>query len=93
MIKFNTAVLFCALMSPLLTSAQTGYTNFTRMAEMVVDNADLNITTEQKNDPSAIELRNIPGLAAVTLRWIVQGTGKYTVTVDSRKGGTASKAK
>ncbi|HLO79389.1 MAG TPA: M14 family metallopeptidase [Chitinophagaceae bacterium] len=57
------------------------------VAGMVVENADLNISTEQKNDPANIQVRNIPGLGAVTVRWIVQGGGKYTVTVDSRKGG------
>jgi hypothetical protein len=63
------------------------------MAGMVVDNPDLNITTEQKTDPAAVAVRNIPGLGFVTVRWIVQGSGKYTVTVDSKKGGTVSKVK
>jgi hypothetical protein len=57
------------------------------VAGMVVENADLNISTEQKNDPANIKVENIPGLGEVTVRWIVQGSGKYTVTVDSRKGG------
>ena len=61
------------------------------VAGMVVDNADLNITTEQKTDPANIAVRNIPGLGTVTVRWIVQGSGKYTVTVDSKKGGTVNK--
>jgi hypothetical protein len=63
------------------------------VASMIVDNADLNITTEQKNNPETINVRNIPGLGAVTVRWIVQGSGKYTVSVDSRKGGIVSKTK
>jgi hypothetical protein len=63
------------------------------LAGMVVENADLNISTEQKIDPANIMVRNIPGLGFVTVRWIVQGGGKYTVTVDSRKGGTVSRAK
>jgi len=29
----------------------------------------------------------------VTVKWIVQGGGKYTVNVDSKKGGTASASK
>jgi hypothetical protein len=65
----------------------------TVVAGMVVDNADLNITTEQKTNPATISVRNIPGLAAVTVRWIIQGNGKYTVTVDSRKGGIVSRMK
>jgi hypothetical protein len=63
------------------------------IAGMIVNNADLDITTEQKNTPSTIEVNNIPGLSTVTVRWIVQGSSKYTVTVDSKKGGVASKAK
>lgn len=63
------------------------------IAGMVVENADLNITSEQKNNPQTIEVDNIPGLGEVKVRWIVQGTGKYSVTVDSRKGGTATRAK
>ncbi len=63
------------------------------IAGMVVNNADLNISTEQKNDPQTIEVQNIPGLDKVIVRWITQGSGRYTVTVDSRKGGTQSKTK
>jgi hypothetical protein len=63
------------------------------LAGMIVENADLNITAEQKTSPETIAVRNIPGLGTVTVRWIIQGAGKYTVTVDSRKGGTASKSK
>ncbi len=63
------------------------------VAGMIVDNADLNITTEQKADPSTIAVRNIPGLGTITVRWIVEGSGKYTVTVDSKKGGTVSKVR
>ncbi|MBO9660242.1 MAG: hypothetical protein J7527_15590 [Chitinophagaceae bacterium] len=63
------------------------------IAGMVVNNADLDLNTEQKNNPSTIEVNNIPGLSTVTVRWIVQGSSKYTVTVDSKKGGVASKSK
>ena len=63
------------------------------LAGMVVDNPDLNLTTEQKTNPATIGVRNIPGLGTVTVRWIIQGTGKYTVTVDSKKGGMASKSR
>ena len=63
------------------------------IAGMIVDNADLNITTEQKNEPQTIEVPNIPGLGVVKVRWIVQGSGRYTITVDSRKGGTVSRSK
>lgn len=63
------------------------------LAGMVVDNRDLNINTEQKTNPAAIEVPNIPGQGTVTVRWIVQGAGKYTITVDSRKGGLVSRTK
>ena len=63
----------------------------TVVAGMIVENADLNLTTEQKNNPATIAVRNIPGLGVVKVRWIVQGGGKYTVTVDSKKGGVVSR--
>lgn len=63
------------------------------VAGMVVENADLNITSEQKTNPETISVNNIPGLSTVKVRWIIQGSGKYTVTADSRKGGTAVKTK
>jgi len=63
------------------------------LAGMQVENRDLNLTTEQKNNPQTIEVNSIPGLGAVTVKWIVQGGGKYTVSVDSKKGGVASGSK
>ncbi len=63
------------------------------LAGMVVENRDLNITTEQPVNPQTIEVANIPGQGYVTVRWIVQGTGKYTISVDSRKGGIVTKTK
>jgi hypothetical protein len=63
------------------------------LAGMVVQNRDLNITTEQKVKPEALEVENIPGMGTVTVRWIVQGSGKFTISVDSRKGGVASRTK
>ena len=63
------------------------------VAGMVVENADLNITNEQKTNPETISVNNIPGLSTVKVRWIIQGSGKYTVTADSKKGGTAVKTK
>jgi Zinc carboxypeptidase len=61
------------------------------LAGMIVENSDLNISVEQKSNPESIAIRNIPGLSTVTVRWIVQGTGKYSIKVESRKGGIASK--
>jgi hypothetical protein len=63
------------------------------LAGMIVENADLNQTVEQKENPQTIEVANIPGLGTVTVRWIVQGNAPVTVTVQSKKGGSASKTK
>ena len=62
------------------------------LAGMIVEDADLNITTEQKNNPATIELKNIPGLETVTVRWIVSGAGKLSVKVDSKKGGLVERS-
>ncbi len=62
----------------------------TVVAGMVVNNRDLGITTEQKQDPANIRVENIPGYGYVTVRWLVKGGSKYTVTVTSKKGGKAS---
>jgi hypothetical protein len=64
-------------------------TNNTVVAGLVVDNADLNITTEQKNNPSSIAVPNIPGLGAATVKWIVKGNATYAIAVSSKKGGEA----
>ena len=63
------------------------------IAGMTVDNRNPVATVEQKNNPQTIEVDNIPGLAQVTVRWIIQGNAKYTITVDSKKGGIASRSK
>jgi hypothetical protein len=63
------------------------------LAGMIVENADLNQTVEQRENPQVLEVANIPGLGTVTVRWIVQGAGAVTVTVQSMKGGSAFKSK
>ena len=60
-------------------------------AGMVVQDMDLSLSTEQKVNPSKMVLANIPGNSTVTLRWIVSGKGKYTITVDSAKGGLVTR--
>jgi len=60
-------------------------------AGMVVQDIDLGLSTEQKVNPAKMVLANIPGNSTVTLRWIVSGKGKYTITVDSAKGGLITK--
>ncbi|MBX2969294.1 MAG: peptidase M14 [Cyclobacteriaceae bacterium] len=63
------------------------------IAGMVVENRDLNIAREQKNNPATLEVSNIPGMGSVTVRWIVSGGKNYTIKVDSKKGGVVSKQK
>jgi hypothetical protein len=62
----------------------------TVIAGMVVENKDLNITTEQKKNPRRMELANINGYQQINLKWIVKGGSKYTIRVESVKGGQAS---
>ena len=62
------------------------------VAGLIVENADLGITKEQKNNPATIEVPTIPGMGFVKVRWLVRGNpGKLTVAVDSRKGGVVEK--
>jgi len=84
------------------------------IAGMIVENADLNITREQKKNPQRLEIPNIPGYLGsgttggfgggfmgggsfggsssnrVNVKWIVKGGSKYTIRVESVKGGRAS---
>jgi hypothetical protein len=82
----------------------------TVISGMIVENADLNITTEQKKNPQRIELSNIPGYLSaagggfgggfgrggsagngkINIKWIVKGGTKFTVRVESVKGGSAT---
>lgn len=45
------------------------------------------IAVEQRRDPHRIEVPNVPGMGTATVRWIVEGSGAFTVTADSEKGG------
>lgn len=62
----------------------------TVVAGMVVENADLNLTTEQKKNPQRMEIENIAGYQHIDFKWLVKGGSKYTVRVESVKGGRAS---
>lgn len=59
------------------------------IAGMIVENADLNLATEQKKNPQRMEISNIPGYGHVDLKWIVKGGNRYTVKLESVKGGRA----
>ncbi len=61
------------------------------LAAMIVDNRNSASTTEQKKVSNIIEVDNIPGNGFVTVRWITQGTGRYKIIVDSKKGGVTQR--
>lgn len=62
----------------------------TVVAGMVVVDRDRNLSLEQKKNPGRIEIENIGGYQRVDVKWIVKGGSKYTVKVESVKGGHAS---
>jgi hypothetical protein len=62
----------------------------TVLAGMVVLDADYNRNIEQKKNPQRMEITNIAGYQRVELKWIVKGGAKYTVRVESVKGGRVS---
>lgn len=43
-----------------------------------------------KRRPERVELDSIPGLGVVRVQFIVSGKGRFTITVDSAKGGAVS---
>ena len=61
------------------------------MAGMVMQNVYNNQSVEQKINPAQLNVSNIPGNSTVAVRWIVKGNQKYTITVDSAKGGLVSR--
>ncbi len=61
------------------------------LAGMIVENRDLNVVKEQTHNPAVLEVNNIPGMGTVTVKWIVKGGRRLSVTVDSAKGGVVSK--
>ena len=62
----------------------------TVLAGMVVLDADYNRNIEQKKNPQRMEINNIAGYQHVDIKWIVKGGTKFTVRVESVKGGRAS---
>lgn len=60
------------------------------IAGMIVTDADRNITREQKKNPQRMEIANIEGYQHVDVRWIVRGGTRFTVRVESVKGGHTS---
>lgn len=62
----------------------------TVLSGMIVEDVLQNRTTEQKKNPQRIEVNNIPGNSRADVRWIVKGGSKFTVRVESVKGGRAT---
>lgn len=60
------------------------------VAGFVVTDPLQDIAVEQKRRPERIDVESIPGMGTVTVRWIARGSGPFTVTVDSPKGGVHS---
>ena len=57
---------------------------------MIMQDPFLNQGVEQKVNPQKLAVANIPGNGKVIVRWIVKGNQKYTITVDSAKGGVVT---
>jgi hypothetical protein len=60
------------------------------VAGMIVLDEDNNVCEEQVKNPQRMELESIPGNSQVKVRWIVKGGNKFTVRVESVKGGYTS---
>lgn len=61
------------------------------VAGMIVRDRDLQLSDEQKKNPHRIEVENIQSYGQVNVKWIVKGGSKYTVRVESVKGGLAER--
>ncbi len=61
------------------------------LAGMIVKNRDLKVVEEQRQNPHVLNVGNIPGMAAITVRWIVEGNATGTIAIDSPKGGIVVK--
>jgi hypothetical protein len=60
------------------------------VAGMIVADKDNNINKEQKKNAQRMEISNIAGYEHVDLKWIVKDGNRFTVRVESVKGGRAS---
>jgi len=60
------------------------------IAGMIVTDKDRNLSQEQKKNPRRLEVSNIDGYSRVDLKWIVKDGNKFTVRIESVKGGHAS---
>lgn len=60
------------------------------VAGLVVSGQNLDVFTEQVKNPEKMEIPNIRGNSTLTIKWIVSSGSKFTVRVESVKGGRAS---
>jgi hypothetical protein len=60
------------------------------VAGMIVTDKDRSISIEQKKNPGRIEVPNIEGYQHIDIKWILKDGNKFTVRVESVKGGRAS---
>ncbi len=63
------------------------------VAAMVVTDPVMGTSAEQKTNPARILVDNIPGNSSVKVKWLVKGNSKYTINVDSQRGGVATYTK
>lgn len=63
------------------------------VAGMIVEDRYLNKCTEQEKNPQRLEVDNIPGNSEVVVRWLVKGDDRFTISVESVKGGRTSKSR
>lgn len=55
-----------------------------------VEDPLLDRSVEQKYRPESIEVGHIPGMGTAVVKWVVRGSGPFTVSVVSAKGGVHS---
>jgi hypothetical protein len=58
---------------------------------LTADNPHFERPAEQKRLPHSLRVDRVPAMGVVYARWLAQGTGPFTVSVQSTKGGSASK--
>lgn len=56
----------------------------------IIADRNLGLADEQRHNPERVSVKTIPGQGYVMVRWIAKGSGPFTVTVDSEKGGITS---
>jgi hypothetical protein len=51
------------------------------------------VTPASRTEPAAaLRIGRVPGMSAVTMEWLVRGSGDATVTIQSTRGGTVRRS-